>query len=280
MGGKRRLDQLLVERGHYATRERAQAAIMAGLVRVGGQAATKAGQPVAPDAALEVAGDVHPYVSRGGLKLERALDAFGVDPAGRVVLDAGASTGGFTDLCLMRGAQRVYAVDVGYGQLAWSLRQDPRVVVMERTNVRHLTLEALPEAPTLIVSDLSFISLEKVLPALVAMLAPGGEAITLVKPQFEVGKGQTDGGVVRDPQAHREVLRRVSERAAELGWGLVGLTHSPIKGPEGNIEFLAHWHPGGGNTLDLDAVVAAAHASLAARVADAGEQGARPPERS
>ncbi|MEB3221850.1 MAG: TlyA family RNA methyltransferase [Candidatus Sericytochromatia bacterium] len=279
-GAKRRLDQLLVERGLYGSRERAQAAIMAGLVKVGGQVATKAGLPVGPEAAVEVAGEAHPYVSRGGLKLERALAAFGVDPAGRVVLDAGASTGGFTDLCLQRGARRVYAVDVGYGQLAWSLRQDPRVVVMERTNVRHLTAEALEEPPSLIVADLSFISLDKVLPAFVALLAPGGEAITLIKPQFEVGKGQTDGGVVRAPRAHRDVLARVVGQAAALGWGLVGLTASPIKGPEGNIEFLAHWRPGPGVAVDLDAVVAAAHAPPVAPPSATGETGGTPPERS
>lgn len=261
---KRRLDQLLVERGLYPSRERAQAAIMAGLVKIGDAVAAKAGMPVAEDAAITVAGEPHPYVSRGGLKLERALATFGVDPAGRVVLDAGASTGGFTDLCLQRGARLVYAVDVGYGQLAWSLRQDARVVVMERTNVRHLAPEALPEAPSLIVSDLSFISLGKVMPALVAVLAPGGEAITLIKPQFEVGKGQTDHGIVRDPAAHRRVIEAVREAARAAGWRLVGLDHSPVKGPEGNIEFLAHWRAGDGEEWSGDpaAVVRAAHDAL------------------
>lgn len=263
---KKRLDQLLVERGHYPSRERAQAAIMAGLVRVGDAVATKAGTPVAETAAITVAGEVHPYVSRGGLKLERALDVFAVDPAGKVVLDAGASTGGFTDVCLKRGARRVYAVDVGYGQLAWELRQDDRVIVMERTNVRHLAPVALPEPPDLIVSDLSFISLAKVLPAFAALLAPGGEAITLVKPQFEVGKGQTDHGIVRDPAAHRRVLEAVREAARGVGWRLVGLDHSPIKGPEGNIEFLARWRAGDGEEWSGDpaAVVQAAHAALKA----------------
>lgn len=264
MAAKQRLDQLLVERGLFPSRERAQAAIMAGLVRVGEAVASKAGMPVAADAVVTVAGAVHPYVSRGGLKLERALATFGVDPAGRVVLDAGASTGGFTDLCLQRGAARVYAVDVGYGQLAWALREDPRVVVMERTNVRHVAPDAFDPRPSLIVADLSFISLAKVLPALAAALTADGEAITLVKPQFEVGKGQTKGGVVRDPAAHRRVIEAVREAARGVGWRLAGLTHSPIKGPEGNVEFLAHWRPGDDawEAPDVAAVVAAAHLAL------------------
>lgn len=260
--GKQRLDQLLVALGHFPSRERAQAAIMAGLVRVGGQVASKAGQPVAADAAVEVTGQPHPYVSRGGLKLERALEVFGVDPAGRMVVDAGASTGGFTDVLLQRGARHVVAVDVGYGQLAWSLRQDPRVTVMERTNVRHLAPEMLPEPPSLIVADLSFISLDKVLPAFVAMLAPGGEAVTLVKPQFEVGKGQAKGGVVRDPKQHEAVIAAVQAAAHALGWALVGLTYSPVRGPEGNIEYLAHWRLGGEGTVDgaaIGRVVAESH---------------------
>lgn len=261
---KSRLDQALVARGYFPSREKAQAAIMAGMVKVGGLPATKAGQPIAEDAAIEVAGAAHPYVSRGGLKLEKALDAFGVSPEGRVVLDAGASTGGFTDLLLKRGATRVYAVDVGYGQLAWELRQDPRVVVMERTNVRHLTPDKLDEAPGLIVADLSFISLAKVLPALSALLAPGGEAVTLVKPQFEAGREAVKGGVVRDPRVHRRVIEEVRNAAATHGWALVGLTYSPVKGPEGNIEFLAHWRPGGEALPDaaIAQAVEAAHGEL------------------
>lgn len=263
MAGKRRLDQLLVERGLYPSRERAQAALMAGLVKIGDTVATKAGMQVSEDVAVTVAGQVHPYVSRGGLKLERALATFGVDPAGRVVLDAGASTGGFTDLCLQRGARRVFAVDVGYGQLAWSLRSDERVVVMERTNVRHLAPDAVDEAPDLIVADLSFISLAKVLPALAGLLAPGGEAITLVKPQFEVGRGQTDAGIVRDPAAHRGVIEEVRTAARGVGWSLVNLDWSPVKGPEGNIEFLAHWRPAGEEWAgEVAAVVRDAHEGL------------------
>jgi 23S rRNA (cytidine1920-2'-O)/16S rRNA (cytidine1409-2'-O)-methyltransferase len=263
VAGKQRLDQLLVARGLYESRERAQAAIMAGLVKVGMETATKAGMQVAETADVSVAGEVHPYVSRGGLKLERALDTFAIDPAGLFVLDAGASTGGFTDVLLKRGARHVVAADVGYGQLAWSLRTDERVTVMERTNVRNLT--ELAEPPALIVADLSFISLGKVFPAFVALLAPDGQAVTLVKPQFEVGKGQAKGGVVRDAAQHRRVLAEVKEAAAALGWALVGLTYSPIKGPEGNIEFLAHWKPGG-KSLDeaaLEAAVRDAHAALA-----------------
>lgn len=263
---KQRLDQLLVALGHFPTRERAQGAIMAGLVKVGGVVATKAGFPVAEGAAIEIVGQPHPYVSRGGLKLERALDRFGVDPAERVVLDAGASTGGFTDVVLKRGAKHVYAVDVGYGQLAWELRQDPRVTVMERTNVRYLKPEAIAEPPSLIVADLSFISLDKVLPAFAALLAPGGEAVTLVKPQFEAGREAAKGGVVRDPKVHLRVLEQVQTAGAAHGWRLIGLTHSPVKGPEGNIEFLAHWKPDVAEGLtpeQLAAEVEDAHRTLA-----------------
>jgi 23S rRNA (cytidine1920-2'-O)/16S rRNA (cytidine1409-2'-O)-methyltransferase len=216
---------------------------MAGLVKVGDAVVTKAGQPVAEGSPVEVLGHPHPYVSRGALKLERALEVFGVSPEGKVVLDAGASTGGFTDLVLKRGARHVFAVDVGYGQLAWSLRQDERVTVMERTNVRYLKPEDLAERPDMVVADLSFISLGKVLPALAGALAPGGEAITLVKPQFEAGREAAKGGVVRDPRVHERVLEAVMAAGAAAGWALVGVTHSPIKGPEGNVEFLAHWRP-------------------------------------
>lgn len=262
---KVRLDQLLVAQGHFPSRERAQGAIMAGLVKVGETVVTKAGQPVAEDAAITVTGQVHPYVSRGALKLERALDTFGVSPEGRVVLDAGASTGGFTDLVLKRGARHVYAVDVGYGQLAWSLRQDARVTVMERTNVRHMTVESLADRPSLIVGDLSFISLGKVMPALAAMLEPGGDVIMLIKPQFEAGREAAKGGVVRDPKVHKGVIEKVVSDAEGVGWVLVGLTHSPIKGPEGNMEFLAHWRQAPAEGLPHEAIaraVAAAHQEL------------------
>lgn len=249
--------------GHFASRERAQAAIMAGLVKVNEQVVTKAGQPVSPEAVIQVLGEAHPFVSRGGLKLARALDVFDVSPAGRWVLDAGASTGGFTDLCLQRGATHVYAVDVGYGQLAWSLRQDSRVTVMERTNVRNLGPENFPMPPSLIVADLSFISLAKVMHPLSLILGPDGEVITLIKPQFEVGKGQTEGGVVRNKAAQERVLADVTRAAELVGWGLINLAHSPIKGPEGNIEFLAHWRPHAlSSSLNFLAVVERAHLEL------------------
>lgn len=259
---KQRLDQLLVALGHYPSRERAQAAIMAGLVKVGGEVATKAGQQVAETAVVEIAGQVHPYVSRGGLKLEKALDSFQVDPKDRFVLDAGASTGGFTDVLLQRGARHVVAADVGYGQLAWSLRNDERVTVMERTNVRNLT--ALAERPSLIVADLSFISLGKVFPAFSSLLSSDGEAITLIKPQFEVGKGQAKGGVVRDPSQHLRVLQEVRDAGMTVGWALIGVDYSPVKGPEGNIEFLGHWRPAGEALPEeaLKAAVSAAHELL------------------
>jgi 23S rRNA (cytidine1920-2'-O)/16S rRNA (cytidine1409-2'-O)-methyltransferase len=254
---KLRLDQLLVALGHFPSRERAQSAIMAGLVKVGDAVVTKSGQAVAEDAPITVLGQPHPYVSRGALKLERALEVFGVDPAGRVVLDAGASTGGFTDLVLKRDAKHVYAVDVGYGQLAWSLRQDERVTVRERTNVRYMTAEDLGDRPSLIVADLSFISLGKVLPAFAALLAPDGEAVTLVKPQFEAGREAAKGGVVRDAKVHQRVIEAVAESAKAVGWALVGVTHSPIKGPEGNMEFLAHWKPAPAEPVGPEAIAEA-----------------------
>lgn len=264
---RRRLDQALVEAGFFPSREKAQAAIMAGLVRLDDQPATKAGAAVKPDARLAVVGQVHPYVSRGGLKLEKALAIFPVSLEGRVVLDAGASTGGFTDVALRAGAAKVFAVDVGYGQLAWSLRQDPRVVVMERTNVRRLTPEALGEPVDAVVGDLSFISLEKVLPALAGVLRPGGEMLMLIKPQFEVGKEALGkNGVVREPALHASAVEGVAEAASRLGLGLVGLGFSPVTGPEGNREFLAHLQPGAARTVDasaIAAVVAEAHRSLA-----------------
>lgn len=257
---KRRLDQRLLDDGAFPSKARAAAAIMAGLVRVNGEAANKAGQAVSDEAQVSVVGEVHPYVSRGGLKLAHALEAFGIDPAGKRCLDAGASTGGFTDVLLRGGAVGVLAVDVGYGQLAWSLRQDERVVVMERTNVRHIEPESLPWRPELIVGDLSFIGLAKVLPALAACLVEGGEAVLLVKPQFELGKGRTDGGVVKDPADHLEALQGVADAAPSVGWALVGAAVSPIRGPEGNVEFLARFRAQSeGPALNLKAVVALAH---------------------
>ena len=248
---RRRLDQLVVDRGLAESRSRAQALILAGQVRVGeGDGARsdhKAGDLVSADVELAVA-ERDPYVSRGGHKLAAALDAFSIDPAGLVCLDVGASTGGFTDVLLQRGAARVYAVDVGRGQLAESLRRDERIVSMERTNARTLTAETLPEPVDLAVIDVSFISLALILGPVASTLRPGAGAriVALVKPQFEAGKGRTDHGVVRDPAIHREVLERVAVQARQLRLGVKDLVASPILGPEGNREFLVSLHRGAG----------------------------------
>jgi 23S rRNA (cytidine1920-2'-O)/16S rRNA (cytidine1409-2'-O)-methyltransferase len=246
-----RLDQLLVERGLADSRARAQALVLAGKVRVGeGDSARmdrKPGDLV--DVAIEVGvAAPDPYVSRGGHKLAAALDAFEIDPAGKVCLDVGASTGGFTDVLLQRGARRVYALDVGRGQLAESLRGDERVVSMERTNARTLTSTSLPEPIDLVVIDVSFISLALVLPPVATTLAapPNGAIVALVKPQFEAGRGRTDHGVVRDPVVHREVVDRVVATAAQAGLGARDVIASPILGPEGNREFLVHFGQGPG----------------------------------
>ena len=243
-----RLDQLLVERGFAETRARAQALVLAGQVRVGeGDGARrdrKSGDLVAVDSPIEVAGG-RQWVSRGAHKLLAALDAFGVDPAGRVAVDVGASTGGFTDVLLARGATRVYAIDVGYGQLAEKLRHDPRVVSMERVNARALDASMLPEAVDLAVVDVSFISLGLVLASIRSVLRDGaGPIVALVKPQFEAGKTDARGGVVRDPAVHRRVLRETVARAEAAGLGARALIPSPILGPEGNREFLVHLQAG------------------------------------
>jgi len=237
---KQRADQALVERGLVESRSKAQALIMAGLVFSAEKRIDKPGQPVTEEQPLEVRGQDHPWVSRGGLKLEKGLEAFGIDPAGLVCLDIGASTGGFTDVLLSRGAAKVYAVDVGHGQLAWKLRQDARVTVLEKTNARHLTAEQVPEAIDLAVCDASFIGLEVVLPAGLALTRPGARLVALIKPQFEVGKERVGkGGVVRDPELHQEVCDRISAWLdAQAGWRALGLVESPITGPEGNVEFL------------------------------------------
>ena len=238
---RRRLDQVLVERGLVSSRERAQAMVRAGLVRVAGTPTDRPDQLVAADQAIEVAGATE-YVSRGGEKLAAALDAFGIDPRGRHCLDVGASTGGFTDALLQRGAERVIAVDVGYGQLAWSLRQDPRVTVMERVNIRHL--DQLPEPADLAVIDVSFISLRLVLPRVRDLLHPPGEVVALVKPQFEVGKGAVGkGGVVRDPAQHEQVLDELRRFAGEIGYEVAGQIPSPVLGAKGNREFLLYLKP-------------------------------------
>jgi 23S rRNA (cytidine1920-2'-O)/16S rRNA (cytidine1409-2'-O)-methyltransferase len=235
---KERVDALLVARGLAESRERAQRLVMAGLVFAGEVRLDKPGSRIAVDAALEVRGEDHPFVSRGGVKLAGALDALVLDVAGLTVVDVGASTGGFTDCLLQRGARRVYAVDVGYGQLAWKLREDPRVVSIERTNVRELQRDAFPEPLELAVVDASFISLRLVLPAVRRLLDPGRTIVALVKPQFEVGKGRVgSGGVVRDPALHAEVLADLQRFAIESGFRVDALLDSPLTGPAGNREF-------------------------------------------
>lgn len=237
---KMRLDQMLVDRGLVDSRSRAQALIMAGNVYSDTKRLDKAGQQVKPDIPIEIKGQDHPWVSRGGLKLEKGLAHFGVSADGAVCVDVGASTGGFTDVLLTNGAAKVFAVDVGQGQLAWKLRSDDRVVVMEKTNARHLTAEDIPDPIDLVVCDASFIGLEVVLPAALRLVKPGGHVIALIKPQFEVGKGRVGkGGVVRDPDLHREVCARIEDWLNGLdGWSVLGVTESPITGPEGNVEFL------------------------------------------
>ncbi|MDO4749835.1 MAG: TlyA family RNA methyltransferase [Eubacteriales bacterium] len=263
---KQRLDQLVFELGLTESRERARTSIMAGLVFVDGQRMDKPGAAVSPDAKIELRGEAIPYVSRGGLKLEKALRVFDIDPAGKHCLDGGASTGGFTDVLLQNGAEKVYAVDVGYGQLAWKLRSDPRVVCMERTNLRCVTPEQIGEILDLAVMDLSFISLRLVLPAVRDLLSEHGEVVCLVKPQFEAGREKVGKkGVVRDPAVHLEVLETFLNTADELGFAVIGLDYSPIRGPEGNIEYLAWLRKDGEKPdalPDARAVVEASHGDL------------------
>ena len=263
---KKRLDVLLVERGFAETRTKAQAIIMSGLVYVTGQKADKPGMSFEETVEIEVRGAACPYVSRGGLKLEKALRDFGVDPTGYVCSDSGASTGGFTDCLLQQGARKVFAIDVGYGQLDWKIRSDPRVVVMERTNVRYVTPEQLGEPLDLSVIDVSFISLRIVLPVIKTFLKENsGQALCLIKPQFEAGKEKVGKkGVVRDPAVHKEVLDDFVALTNELGFKILGLTFSPVKGPEGNIEFLAHLSLGStaGIVPDTELVVTQAHNTL------------------
>jgi 23S rRNA (cytidine1920-2'-O)/16S rRNA (cytidine1409-2'-O)-methyltransferase len=236
---KQRADQLLVERGLAESRAKAQALILAGLVFAGERRVDKAGQPLAGDAALEVRGREHPWVSRGGIKLAHALDVFGWDVTGAVALDVGSSTGGFTDVLLQRGAARVYAIDVGTNQLAWKLRRDPRVVVHEQTNARYLTPDIVREPIDVIVCDASFIGLAKVLDAALGFAGPGGRLVALVKPQFEAERDEIGkGGVVRDPAVHERVCAAAAEWVRSRGWAVAGIERSPITGPEGNAEFL------------------------------------------
>ena len=254
-----RLDELLVERGLAETRSKAQALVLAGKVRVGeGDAARrdlKPGDRIKPETTVNVT-EPEPYVGRGGHKLAAALDAFGIDPAGKTALDVGASTGGFTDVLLQRGARHVYALDVGRGQLAESLRRDARVTSMERTNARTLTEKTLPEPVDLAVVDVSFISLDKVLGPVASTLRPSAHIVALVKPQFEAGKGRTDKGVVRDPEVHRDVLEAATSAARALGLGTRDVIASPILGPEGNREFLVDL-AAGPSCADLPARIAA-----------------------
>ena len=238
---KERLDVLLVKRGLAETREKAKTTLMAGLVLVNGQKIDKAGTMVKEDAELRVLGDALPYVSRGGLKLEKAMKTFNINMEGKFVADIGASTGGFTDCALQRGAAKVFAIDVGYGQLAWKLRSDPRVVNMERTNIRYVRPGDIGELLDFASIDVAFISLTKVLEPAKALLKDTGEIVALIKPQFEAGRGNVGKkGVVRDPEVHRSVNRAVIDYSREIGFSPVGLTFSPIKGPEGNIEYLVH----------------------------------------
>ena len=265
---KERLDVLLVERGLAGSRERAKRIIMAGQVLVDGQKVDKAGMTVKAEAEIRLLGGDLPYVSRGGLKLAKAVQAFGLTLSGKIAADIGASTGGFTDCMLQNGAQKVYAIDVGYGQLAWKLRTDERVVNMERTNIRNVTPDMIPDLLDFASIDVAFISLEKVLPAVRELLKPEGEIAALIKPQFEAGREHVGKkGVVRDPAIHLAVIRRVLSFSREHGFSVRGLTFSPVKGPEGNIEYLA-WlsmddsRDDAITDDDMQRVVGEAHAAL------------------
>ena len=270
MKHKERLDVVLVERGLCDSRSKAQALIMSGEVYVNGQKSDKAGTPVEDEAVVELRGNPCPYVSRGGLKLEKALRDFGVDPTGFVCSDSGASTGGFTDCMLQNNAKKVYSVDVGYGQFAWKLRQDPRVVCMEKTNIRYVTPQDIDDVLDFASVDVSFISLTKVLGPARELLADGGEMVCLIKPQFEAGREKVGKkGVVRDKSVHEEVIDKVISFALSIGFSVLHLEYSPIKGPEGNIEYLVHLkkeaeaeQAGVEESVDVQKVVDAAHGEL------------------
>ncbi len=265
MSNKTRLDVLLVERGLQETRQKAQATIMSGLVYVNNQKVDKAGTAVPNDAVIEVRGNALRYVSRGGLKLEKAMTSFGLTLDGCICGDIGASTGGFTDCMLQNGAVKVYSVDVGYGQLDWKLRNDERVVCMERTNARYLTREQIPDELDFASIDVSFISLKLILPAVHNVLKPGGHVACLVKPQFEAGREKVGKkGVVRDPAVHLEVLEHFMQHAKESGFTVLDMTYSPIRGPEGNIEYLGYLESGEWveKEFDLKALVEASHSDL------------------
>ena len=262
---KIRLDQLVFDLGLAESRERAKTTVMSGLVFVNGQRADKPGMQVSPDVNVEVKGTALPYVSRGGLKLEKALKVFPIDVNGKVCIDCGASTGGFTDVLLKNGAAKVYSVDVGYGQLAWSLRNDERVVNMERTNIRYISSEQIPEPIDLAVMDLSFISIKLVLPAVCALLKDDAQLVCLIKPQFEAGREEVGKkGVVRDKAVHLSVIESVLSFAPTVGMTVMGLDFSPIKGPEGNREYLCYMKKGvhEAGLINAAAVVEASHESL------------------
>ena len=262
---KIRLDQLLVDKGLAQSRERAKITIMEGSVFVDGQRVDKPGTAVDPEKPVEVRGEQLAFVSRGGKKLEKALKVFPVDPAGKICLDCGASTGGFTDVLLQHGAAKVYAVDVGYGQLAWKLRTDERVVNLERTNLRYVTGEQIPDPIDLAVMDVSFISIKLVIPVVKALLCPDADFICLIKPQFEAGREDVGKkGVVRDSAVHERVIREILDFVPQAGLSAVGLDYSPIKGPEGNIEYLCHLKNtmGQSRVFDISSIVASSHTSL------------------
>ena len=265
---KERIDQLLVEKGLFDTREKAKRAIISGIVHVEGWDSLKPGTRVPQDVKIVVKDKkaLFPYVSRGGLKLEKALDDFGIYVKDRVALDIGASTGGFTDCLLQFGARLVYAVDVGYGQLDWKLRNNPKVLVRERVNARYLTREVVDEEVDIVTIDVSFISLKKILPAILFALKEGGDVVTLIKPQFEAGREEVKKGIIRDPSVHKRVIENIVSAAKDIGLYLYGLTWSPIKGPKGNIEFLAWFKRDIKGTLNIEdmieKVVKEAHAQL------------------
>lgn len=267
---KKRIDVLLFERGLAPSREKARTLIMAGSVYVNNQKFDKPGDTVSDDAEIEVRGSTLKYVSRGGLKLEKAMQLFPIDLNGKICMDIGASTGGFTDCMLQNGAQKVYSVDVGYGQLAWQLRQDPRVVNLERTNARYLTREQVPEEIDFFSVDVSFISLRIILPAVRPLLMDGGQAVCLIKPQFEAGREKVGKkGVVRDRAVHEEVVETICRFAVENGYSVLGLTFSPVKGPEGNIEYLVYLEKSDAPVHTADctphSVVEESHAALDAK---------------
>ena len=265
MSNKTRLDVLLTERGLLESRQKAQATIMSGIVFVNGQRVDKVGTAVSNDALIEIRGTTLPYVSRGGLKLEKAMQTFPLTLTGKICADIGASTGGFTDCMLQNGAKKVYAVDVGYGQLDWKLRNDARVVCMERTNARYLTHEEIPEELDFASVDVSFISLKLIFPALYGLLREGGEIACLIKPQFEAGREKVGKkGVVRDPAVHLEVLEHFLIHAKENHFTVLGITYSPIRGPEGNIEYLGFLRKSEepDAAVDLLAIVEASHTAL------------------